>query len=81
MRPENANLIPGGTTNTAGGQPKEFGIVDAAKTIKLQEFREIHKKPCVRHALLTGIGSGFALGGVTAIIGSTVTLCLCCMSC
>jgi cytochrome c oxidase assembly protein subunit 20 len=68
-RPENANLLPGGTQNTAGGQVKAVSAVDAAKTIKLEEFKEIHKKPCVRDALLTGMGSGFAMAGVRALMG------------
>ena len=67
--PQNANLMPGGTENTAGGQTKEIGIGDALESIKLEEFTEIHKKPCVRDALMTGIGSGFGVGGVRALAG------------
>jgi cytochrome c oxidase assembly protein subunit 20 len=67
--PQNANLMPGGTENTAGGQTKEIGVGDALESIKLEEFTEIHKKPCVRDALMTGIGSGFGIGGVRALIG------------
>jgi cytochrome c oxidase assembly protein subunit 20 len=67
--PQNANLMPGGTENTAGGQTKEIGVGDALESIKLEEFTEIHKKPCVRDALMTGIGSGFGVGGVRALAG------------
>ncbi|KAI4130324.1 MAG: hypothetical protein LQ347_003428 [Umbilicaria vellea] len=59
--PENSNALPGGTTNTAGGRPKDAGLIDAAKTVKLEELTEVHKKPCVRDSLLTGIGTSFGL--------------------
>lgn len=67
--PENANALPGGTVNTAGGRPKEVGLLDAAKTVKLEELTQVHKKPCVRDSLLTGIGASFSVGGIRAILG------------
>ena len=48
---------------------KEVGVVDVLRTIKLSEFKEVHKKPCVRDSLLTGIGGGFGIGGIRAIWG------------
>lgn len=65
--PENANALPGGTANTAGGKVEDVTVVDAAKSIKLEEFSQIHRKPCVKDSLLTGIGTGFAMGSVRAI--------------
>lgn len=56
--------------NTAGGKLPEPTPLDALKSIRPEDFRELHKKPCVRDAMLTGIGSGFAVGGTTAIFGS-----------
>ena len=67
--PENVNALPGGGINTAGGRPKEAGLIDAMKSVRLEEFREVHKKPCVRDALLTGIGTGFGIGGIRTIMG------------
>jgi len=67
--PENANLMPGGTMNTAGGKMREAGYIDGIKSIKWSDFMEVHKKPCVREAFLTGIGAGFAVGGVRSILG------------
>ncbi len=67
--PENANALPGGGLNTAGGRPKEAGLLDAIKTVRIDEFKEVHKKPCARDALLTGIGAGFGIGGLRAIMG------------
>ena len=67
--PENANALPGTTTNTAGGPPRDAKIIDAFKTIKLRDFKEVHTKPCARESLLTGIGAGFGVGGIRAIFG------------
>lgn len=69
-RPQNANLLPGGMMNTAGGNNiRETSILEAAKTIKLRDFKELHKKPCARDSFLVGIGAGFGVGGIRAIIG------------
>lgn len=67
--PENANALPGGTLNTAGGRVRNATIVDALRTLKLEDFKELHKKPCARDALLAGIGAGFGMGGLRAIMG------------
>merc|ERR1712059_36101 len=40
--------------------------------IKWSDFTELPKRPCVRDALMTGIGSGFAFGGIRAIFGAAV---------
>lgn len=65
--PENANLLPGGTNNTAGGKEVDVGIMDAAKTITLEDWQKFHRKPCVRDSLLTGIVGGAGVGGLRAI--------------
>ena len=73
VAPPNANALPQGSgLNTAGGKAKEAGVFDALRSIKPSEFKEVHKKPCVRDALLTGIGGGFGIGGVRAIWGGTL---------
>ncbi|KAL9103951.1 MAG: hypothetical protein Q9163_001057 [Psora crenata] len=69
IAPDNANVLPGGSSNTAGGKTKEASIIDAIKSIHLADFKEVHKKPCVRDALMTGIGAGFGIGGVRTILG------------
>lgn len=73
--PENANALPGGAINTAGGKIRDTKLVDAVKTIKLQDFKEVHKKPCARDALLAGIGVGFGMGGIRAILGGLSLVC------
>ena len=72
QRPESANMLPGGSANTAGGHIKDFTVLDAARAIRFSEFRELHRRPCVRDALMLGITSGAAAGGVTAIWGKPI---------
>ena len=48
---------------------KDVGVVDILKTVRLSDAMELHKTPCVRESLLTGIGGGFGLGGIRAIWG------------
>ena len=68
--PENANTLAGGTQNTAGGKVPDVSIGNAFQGgLKVSDFTELPKKPCVRDAFLTGFGAGFALGGVRAIFG------------
>ena len=65
-----ANLFASlGSLNTAGGRLKEASYSDALRSIKLSDFQEVHTKPCVRDAFLAGIGSGFGIGSVRAILG------------
>ena len=71
--PENVNSLPGGSNNTAGGKVRDGNVVDVIKTIKPGDFKEVHKKPCVRDAFLAGIGLGFGMGGIRAIMGGTST--------
>ena len=67
--PSSANALPGGGQNTAGSKNQEASLLDAAKSIRLSDFKDVHKKPCVRDALMTGIGAGFGIGGVRSILG------------
>ncbi|KAL8725917.1 MAG: hypothetical protein Q9166_007045 [cf. Caloplaca sp. 2 TL-2023] len=70
--PENKDSLPGANPNALAAKRTEPGIVDALKTIKLQDFKEVHKKPCTREGFLTGIGAAFATGGVRAILGAPI---------
>lgn len=48
IAPENANELPGGNVHTAGGKVKDANVVDALRTVNISEFKEFHKRPCVR---------------------------------
>ncbi|KAK3616111.1 hypothetical protein LTR56_026179 [Elasticomyces elasticus] len=65
-------MLQGGTEHTAGGKAPEVTLANAVKDLGWKDFTELPKRPCVRDALLTGIGSGFAFGGVKTIFGAAV---------
>ena len=67
--PSSANALPGGTENTAGGRPAEVSVGRAVQSITLDDFRRVHRQPCVRDSLLLGIAGGFGVGGVSAVLG------------
>ncbi|KAL8813164.1 MAG: hypothetical protein Q9200_000467 [Gallowayella weberi] len=67
--PENRDSLAGANPNVLAGKHTEPGIVDALKSIKLEDFKEVHKKPCTREGFLTGLGAAFATGGVRVIFG------------
>ena len=71
-----ANTMPGGTAHTAGGRSAEQDVQSvtywqALKTIRPSHYLTFHKRPCVRDGQLTGIGTGFAFGGLAAVLRST----------
>ncbi|KAL9031084.1 MAG: hypothetical protein Q9196_000847 [Gyalolechia fulgens] len=68
---DNMNGLPGANGKTARGPPASAGVTDALKTIKIDDFKEVHRKPCTREGFLTGIGAGFGIGGIRAILGGT----------
>jgi len=68
--PPSANALPEGSgQNTAGSRQPEPGIAEAIKTVRLEDFKQVHMYPCVRESLLMGIGGGFGVGGVRALWG------------
>ncbi|KAI9739726.1 MAG: hypothetical protein M1834_006445 [Cirrosporium novae-zelandiae] len=72
QHPGNANMMPGGTYNSAGGKPKEISLIDEIKSITWEDFKNIHNIPCAREAFLTGIGGAFGAGAVRTIVGGPV---------
>jgi cytochrome c oxidase assembly protein subunit 20 len=67
--PASANALPPGSgQNTAGAKPN-VSLVEAIKTVRLQDFSQVHMYPCVRESLLMGIGAGFGIGGVRKVLG------------
>ena len=50
---------------------KEATLWDGIKSIKAEDVKHLHKIPCVRDALLMGMGTGFMVGGGRAILGGT----------
>ena len=68
QKPENPGLSTGGQVDSSGKFPG-VSFIDGLRTIELSDFKEVHKKPCVRESFLTGIGAGFGIGGLRAILG------------
>ncbi|KIN01101.1 hypothetical protein OIDMADRAFT_89435, partial [Oidiodendron maius Zn] len=64
-------LPPGSGLNTAGSKLNNSNptFFDALKTVRLQDFTQVHMYPCVRESLLMGIGAGFGVGGVRGVLG------------
>lgn len=71
--PENANALPEGSGQNTAGSHKETPTLGAAiKTVRWQDFTQVHMYPCARESFLTGIGGGFAMGGIRAIFGGAL---------
>ncbi|KAL8836750.1 MAG: hypothetical protein Q9170_002779 [Blastenia crenularia] len=68
---ENINSL-NANSNNARGQPTNAGLTDGLKSIKLGDFKEVHKKPCTREGFLAGIAAGFGIGGIRAILGAPI---------
>jgi cytochrome c oxidase assembly protein subunit 20 len=66
-----ANSLPGGTAHTAGGEKfdDESLITKAVRTIKPEDFLNVPYQPCAKDSLMTGMLSGFAMGGLMGIVG------------
>ncbi|KAK8254395.1 hypothetical protein HDK77DRAFT_370286 [Phyllosticta capitalensis] len=64
-----ANMMPGGTQHTAGGEKMELTGNSLAQTFKPDDILKVHQQPNAREAFLAGIGSGFGVGGLMAIWG------------
>ncbi|KAF3763579.1 hypothetical protein M406DRAFT_243352, partial [Cryphonectria parasitica EP155] len=45
---------------------------EAVTTIKADDFLKVHQAPCTREGLLTGIGSGSAIGFLRYIVGAPI---------
>ncbi|RAR12118.1 cytochrome oxidase biogenesis protein, Cox20 subunit [Stemphylium lycopersici] len=70
-----ANVMPGGTAHTAGGEKSSDGgpsYIDAVRSLGPEYYLNFHKRPCVRDSQLQGLAAGFAGGSLAAIIGKPV---------
>ncbi|EXJ53523.1 uncharacterized protein A1O5_13194 [Cladophialophora psammophila CBS 110553] len=65
---ESANTLAGGTYNSAGGKPPEVTWRDAFNFSYEGKGPSWYQVPCARDALLVGIASGGAVGGLRFIL-------------
>lgn len=70
-----ANIMPGGTAHTAGGEKADNAptYIDAVRSLGPEYYLNFHKRPCVRDSQLQGLAAGFAGGSLAAILGSMDT--------
>ncbi|CAO3630000.1 unnamed protein product [Cunninghamella blakesleeana] len=54
------------------GVPEKSDYVEALKTVKVEDFKDIGKIPCARNSLLYGIGAAFGLGAIRFILKRSV---------
>lgn len=68
-----ANIMPGGSAHTAGGQRagEELSYVDVVRNLPASYYLRYYQRPCVRDSQLTAISSGFVGYMVAAVIRST----------
>ena len=66
---ESINGLPWSPPVDAEGNTNSPTLSQALMAIKMEDFKSIHKKPCVREALLAGIGIGFGAGGIRFSLG------------
>lgn len=66
---ESSDGLPWSPHVDAQGNTKSPILSQALMAIRMEDFTSIHKKPCVREALLVGIGIGFGAGGIRASLG------------
>jgi len=45
-------------------------LSEAMKTLRMGDIKQVYMYPCARESLLSGIGGGFAIGGVRALLGA-----------
>ncbi|KAG9244113.1 hypothetical protein BJ878DRAFT_85659 [Calycina marina] len=71
--PPSANSLPEGSgQNTAGSHSEPLTLKDAVKTVRFQDFTQVHMYPCVRESFLIGIAGAFGTGSIRAIFGAQI---------
>lgn len=48
---------------------KNLSMLDAAKTVSIEDFKKVHQTPCFRDAMLPGIGLGSGVGALRFVVG------------
>ncbi|KAL8936997.1 MAG: hypothetical protein Q9211_003914 [Gyalolechia sp. 1 TL-2023] len=59
---DNMNGLPGANGKTARGPPASAGVTDALKTIKIDDFKEVHRKPSPIFTACSWAVGAFAFG-------------------
>ncbi|MCJ1326422.1 hypothetical protein MMC10_003086 [Thelotrema lepadinum] len=62
------------TAKEEHGSSRQATLLDGLKSIQLSDFTQVHKIPCARESLLTGMGAGFAVGGLRLVFRGKVAM-------
>jgi len=76
---EPANALAKATYKPPGKNPKDVSYSEVIGSVSLSEMSNIHKRPCTRESLMTGIGVGFGVGGLRGVLKGTepyISLCI-----
>ncbi|KAJ5878629.1 hypothetical protein N7455_002094 [Penicillium solitum] len=65
---EPANALAKATYKPRGKNPKDVPYSEIIGTFPVSEMTTLHKRPCARESLLTGIGVGFGVGGLRGVL-------------
>jgi cytochrome c oxidase assembly protein subunit 20 len=69
---EPANALAKATYKPPGKNPHEASYSEIIGTVSLSELSTVHKRPCARESLMTGIGIGFGVGGLRGVLKGMV---------
>lgn len=65
---EPANALARATYKPRGKDPKDVPYSEIIGSFPVSEMTTLHKRPCARESLLTGIGVGFGVGGLRGVL-------------
>ena len=51
---------------------RNTSYIEAAQTVQLSDFRQVHKLPCFRDAALPGIAGGTGIGALRFVLGGSI---------
>lgn len=71
---ERVNVLANASYKPPGKNLKDVSYSEVIGEISISELSSVYKYPCGRESLLTGIGAGFGIGGVRAVIGGMCIL-------
>jgi cytochrome c oxidase assembly protein subunit 20 len=71
---EPVNVSPGAIYDPTRQKPKDVSVMESIKSLSLKDVTTFYKAPCARDSLMTGMGAGFAAGGIRAVVGGMLLL-------
>lgn len=66
-----ANALSKSTFKPQGKNPKDATYSEIIGEVSVSEISKVHKRPCGREALMSGIIAGFGIGGLRSVLKGT----------